>query len=218
MNICRVKICGITNLEDALYAADAGADMLGFVFYPQSLRYVQPERVRNMILALRTRGNSPKCVGVFVNENLERVRAVTSTAQLDLVQLHGDEPVETVTALSPHAFKALRLLTEAHGRAAASRYHAPLHDHVPAFLVDAYSTDNFGGTGSRANWSVAARLAREYCILLAGGLSPQNVAEAIRTVMPWGVDVSSGVERALGLKDHAKVREFIQRAKNVGGG
>ncbi len=209
-----VKICGITNLDDARVAVDAGADMLGFVFYARSPRYIQPERVRDVITALRSRGNAPKCVGVFVNDSLERVRAVMATAQLDLAQLHGDEPVETLSALTPCAFKALRPHTEEDARADVCKYHASVRSNPPAFLVDAYDTQKFGGTGARADWAIAEQIAREYSILMAGGLSPENVEEAIRAVSPWGVDVSTGVERAPALKDHAKVREFIQKAKS----
>jgi phosphoribosylanthranilate isomerase len=209
-----VKICGITNLDDALFATDAGADMLGFVFYAQSPRYIPPEPARDIITALRSRGVAPKCVGVFVNEPLDRVRTVMTMAQLDLVQLHGDEPVEALSALSPRAVKALRPNTEEDARAAVSKYHASVDGNTPAFLVDAYETGKFGGTGARADWAIAAQIARQYPILLAGGLSPDNAAEAIHAVLPWGVDVSTGVERAPGLKDHTKVREFIQRVKS----
>lgn len=210
----QVKICGITNLDDALMAADAGANMLGFVFFARSPRYIQPERARAIVTTLRRYGNAPKCVGVFVNDPVERVRAVMATAQLDLAQLHGDEPFETLSALSPQAFKALRPLAEEDARAAVSRYHSAVDGNRLAFLVDAYDAHRFGGTSARADWAVAAHIAREYPILLAGGLSPENVAEAIRAVRPWGVDVSSGVERAPGLKVHTRVREFIQRAKS----
>lgn len=210
----QVKICGITNLDDALVAAEAGADLLGFVFFAQSPRHIQPERAKDIIAALRRRSNAPRCVGVFVNDPVERVREVMSIAQLDLIQLHGDEPVKTVSALSPHAFKALRPLAEEDARNAVSMYRMAVHGNRPGFLVDAYDTHRFGGTGARADWAVAARIAREHPILLAGGLCPENVSDAIRAVSPWGVDVSSGVERALGRKDHTRVREFIQRVKS----
>ncbi len=210
-----VKICGITNLGDARAAADAGADLLGFVFYPPSSRYIQPERAGEIIAALRRRGNAPKCVGVFVNDSVEQVRSVMATAQLDLAQLHGDEPVETMHALAPQVFKAFRPRTMQDARAAVDEYHAAVNGNQPSFLIDAHDLKRYGGTGARADWTVAGQIAREYPSLLAGGLSPENVAEAIGVVLPWGVDVSSGVERAPGQKDHRLVREFFERAKRV---
>ncbi len=135
-------------------------------------------------------------------------------ARLDIAQLHGNESAAIVSLLSPHACKALRPCRAGDARAAIAQYHAAVSGNVPAFVVDAYDAAKFGGTGARVDWTIAAQLAHEYPILLAGGLNVDNVAEAIRIVRPWGVDVSSGVERAPGLKDHMKVREFIRRAKN----
>ncbi len=208
-----IKICGITNLADARVAVEAGADMLGFVFYEKSPRYIAPECARE--IALVTRHLSPVTfVGVFVNESLARVRAIMDIAQLDLAQLHGDEPAEMVRALSPRAYKALRPRDAAEARAAIETYRAVVDGSAPAFIVDAFDAKQFGGTGARGDWNIAADIAREFPILLAGGLNAENVADAIRAVAPWGVDVSSGVERAPGLKDHAMVREFVRNAKS----
>jgi phosphoribosylanthranilate isomerase len=246
-----VKICGITNLEDALVAADAGADLVGFVFVPSSPRYIEPERAREIVLALKARGAAPRCVGVFVNDPLERVRAVMELVRLDVAQLHGNEPPRVVQALNAHrperhllrtagavqvseglqssvkeilrfaqndgigAYKALRPRDEAEAQAQVAEYRAVVNGQVPAFIVDAFHPQRFGGTGQCADWSLAALVALEFPILLAGGLCVENIADAIRAVRPWGVDVSSGVERAPGLKDHDKVREFIQTAKGI---
>jgi phosphoribosylanthranilate isomerase len=243
-----VKICGITNLEDALVAAEAGADLLGFVFFSRSPRYIEPARAREIVSALRQRDHAPSCVGVFVNESPERVREIAATAQLDAVQLHGDESPEMVrdlctstvfrprsgegprsgaieilrpfgpqndTTVTHRAYKALRPRNEAEAQALVNQYRAAVNGNTPAFIVDAFDAQRFGGTGARADWSIAAAIAREFPILLAGGLSADNVADAVRAARPWGVDVSSGVERAPGEKDHDKVRQFIQIAQTL---
>lgn len=208
-----VKICGITNLEDARAAASAGADLLGFVFAPNTPRSIEPARARAIIAAVHARASALKCVGVFVNESLEHVRAVMEATRLDLAQLHGNEPARMVRALSPRVYKALRPRDADDARARIEEYRAAVAGNVPAFILDTFDPNKFGGTGVRADWGVAARVAREFPILLAGGLNVENVAEAVRIVQPWGVDVSSGVESAPGRKDHAKVRQFIEQVK-----
>jgi len=219
----RVKICGITNLEDAMVATDAGADLLGFVFYPRSPRYVTPERAKEIVLTIRhdcarsaQPSPAPRFVGVFVDESLERVRAVMDSARLDRVQLHGSEPAQMVRELSPRAYKALRPRTPDEARTGVEQYRAVIDGSAPAFIVDALDAKRFGGTGARADWAIATALAREFPILLAGGLNAENVTDAVRIVRPWGVDVSSGVERAPGLKDHTRVKEFVANAKQMG--
>jgi phosphoribosylanthranilate isomerase len=198
--------------------------LLGFVFVQNSSRYIAPERAGEIVAALKARDVSPRCVGVFVNAPLEQVRAIIELAQLDLVQLHGNEPLQMVCALNAcHlarnerviAYKALRPRDEAEAQAQVTEYRPSANGHMPAFIVDAFDEQRFGGTGQRADWNLAAGIAREFPILLAGGLSAENVAKAIRAVQPWGVDVSSGVERAPGLKDHAQVRRFVQAVKTV---
>ncbi len=219
----KIKICGITNLDDALAAAEVGADMLGLVFFPRSPRYIDPERAGEIVAALKQHGNTPRFVGVFVDESLERVRAIAVTAQLDMAQLHGNEPPAMVRELgvchpelqSVVVYKALRPQNEAEAQAQVAECRAAVNGNIPAFIVDAFDAQRFGGTGSRADWDIAARIAREFPTLLAGGLSVDNVAEAIRAVRPWGVDVSSGVERSPGLKDHNRMRKFIHKAKSV---
>ena len=219
----QVKICGITNLDDARAAAEAGADMLGFVFFPRSSRYIDPERAGEIVAALERLGNAPICAGVFVDELPKRVRAIAATAHLDMVQLHGNESPAMVRELgvcypelqSIAVYKALRPQNGTEAQAQVAEYRAAANGNIPAFIVDAFDAQRFGGTGSRADWDVAACIAREFPILLAGGLNADNVAEAIRAVRPWGVDVSSGVERVPGLKDHDHVRRFIHKAKSL---
>jgi phosphoribosylanthranilate isomerase len=209
----RVKICGITRLEDAQAALDAGADLLGFNFYPQSPRYISPERAAEIIAALP---QMIRCVGIFVNAELATVRRIVETCRLDYVQLHGDESPGFVQALSPRAFKALRPRSAEEAEIGAAAYAplGPVDSAAPALLLDAYRPGQYGGTGWQGDWTLAARLASRYRILLAGGLTPENVANAVRRVRPWGVDVASGVESAPGRKDHDKVRRFIQEAKH----
>jgi phosphoribosylanthranilate isomerase len=208
----KVKICGLTNLEDALAAIEAGADLLGFNFYPKSSRYIKPETAAAIVRQLRSRDRGPTLVGVFVNSSLTEIRSVLDLVGLDLAQLHGDEPVMTVAELNRRAFRALRPTSIEEAEADAEWY-APYSPMAPALLIDAYRKDRYGGTGQAADWSIAAKIALTYPILLAGGLAPDNVAEAIAQVNPWGVDVASGVEAAPGRKDIRKLRAFIEAAR-----
>lgn len=231
-----VKICGITNLDDALAAIEAGADMLGFNLYPGSPRYVPPGRVADIVSAVRhhlapkmehgarEEGRRILLVGVFVNEPLARVRAICDECGLDLAQLHGSEPPQEVRALRPRAYKAIRPRTIAEAEAIVGMY-APTFmlspyqgegwEGIPDFLVDACKPWAWGGTGEHASWDAALWVARRYRTLLAGGLTPEDVVQAIALVKPWGVDVASGVEIKPGVKDHRKLREFVKRAKGT---
>ncbi len=204
----KVKICGITNPQDARAAVEAGADALGFVFYRKSPRFAQPDVVKAIVAAL------PPLVlpvGVFVNEEAATVREIMDQCGLALAQLHGEETASYCEALGRPVLRALRLrgpgdllaLAEYKGRA-----------QVRGFLVDAYS-EEYGGTGQVADWGLASEAAKSADILLAGGLTPDNVREAVQRVRPYGVDVSSGVEASPGKKDHAKVRAFVQSARLV---
>jgi len=220
-----VKICGITNLEDALIAAEAGADMLGFIFYPPSARYVSPESVRQIVqslkyqvqsrmemkpdLKLETLDLKPSFVGVFVNSPAAEIRDIMDFCGLDLAQLHGDESPEMVAGFHGRAFKAISPSSLPEAENISSR----VIRHAPCVLLDAFHPTERGGTGLTADWKLAARLAAQYPVLLAGGLTPENVADAIRTVRPFGVDVSSGVEASKGKKDPAKVRAFIAQVR-----
>jgi phosphoribosylanthranilate isomerase len=205
----KIKICGITNTEDAGVAVAAGADALGFVMYRKSPRWVEPTVARSIIAGL------PPFVfpvGVFVNEEAERVRALMDECGFALAQLHGDESALYCQNLGRPALKALRLkdrgtflaLAEFQGRA-----------NVRGVLIDAFSDQAYGGTGKTVDWTLAQEAARLIPIILAGGLTPTNVAEAIAQVRPYGVDVSSGVEQSPGKKDPNKVKAFIQAARLV---
>lgn len=202
-----VKICGITNLDDALVAVRAGADALGFVFHRASPRYVEPETARQIILQLPP---LVLTVGVFVNAEQKVVRDLMDRCGLALAQLHGDETAIYCETLGRPALKAIRLrsrsdflaISELFGRA-----------QVRGILVDGFSEQAHGGTGSLADWELAAEAAKVGPVLLAGGLTTENINEAIRKVRPYGVDVSSGVESSPGKKNAAKVQAFISSAK-----
>lgn len=212
----KVKICGITCLDDARAALEAGADLLGFNFYRGSPRYIAPERAREIAAPLRSNGPRPLLVGVFVNSPLEEVHSILEIVQLDLAQLHGDEPVTVLAQLNGRGFKALRPTSEREAEMDAARF-APHGPNAPVMLIDAYRKDLYGGTGLAADWTIAARLAQHYPILLAGGLTPENVAAAMRQVRPWGVDVASGVEVSPGKKDVAKMKMFVEQCRGVNG-
>jgi len=212
----KIKICGITNLDDARSAIEAGADLLGFNFYAKSPRYIMPEQAREIAAQIQSGGHGPLLVGVFVNSTLEEIRSILEIAPIDLAQLHGDEPVHVVEQLHGRGFKALRPTSEAEAEIDAEWF-APHGPSAPVLLVDAYRKDQYGGTGHMADWSIATKLAQQYPILLAGGLTPDNVAEAIRQVRPWGVDVASGVEVSPGKKDAEKMRMFVERCQGVNG-
>jgi phosphoribosylanthranilate isomerase len=200
----QVKICGITRLEDAQAAVDAGADALGFVFYPPSPRYVTPEQAEQII---RTLPPFVTTVGLFVDVALDHVNGMAACCGLDRIQLHGCETPEFCRQLTRPVIKAIRI------KDAESLTHVPDYQ-VSAYLLDAYVEGALpGGTGASFSWELAARAMPYGPVILAGGLTPENVEVAIARIRPYGVDVSSGVERAPGIKDHRKVREFIAHAK-----
>lgn len=199
----RVKICGITTVEDAAVAVEAGADALGFVFYDKSPRCVNPITAAQIIKTLPPFVQS---VGLFVNEESGKINWTADFCGLDLLQLHGDETPEDCIELNRRVIKACRVQNR-------SSIETLARFSVAGYLLDAWSADAYGGTGQVFNWELAAA-ARQYGpIILAGGLAPENVAAAVSQVQPYAVDVSSGVESAPGRKDHDKVREFIKLAK-----
>lgn len=211
-----IKICGLTNLTDALVATEAGADLLGFILFPKSPRYVTPETIATIIPEVRKVNPAIKTVGVFVNETADRITTVLDQAGLDYAQLHGDETPEWFTSLNGRCYKALRP-ADAQEAATQAATFAPLSKLAGLhWMIDAYDPAAYGGTGKRADWQTAAQLAQQYPgLLLAGGLTPENVVQAIAVVQPWGVDVASGVEAEPGRKDHAKVREFVEQVKKI---
>jgi phosphoribosylanthranilate isomerase len=208
----RVKICGITNLADAISAAELGADYLGFNFYPGSKRFIEGEACRKIIAGLDRGGIAIQKVGVFVNASLDVILSTLEGCRLDLAQLSGDEPVDFVTALGERGFKAIRPRSLDEARAAGQL--AKVRKTPPALLVDAHFPGAYGGSGQTADWDAATLLAKEYPILLAGGLTSENLSQALRRVRPWGVDVASGVESAPGIKDREKMKAFIQIVKD----
>ncbi len=198
----KVKICGIKTLNDARAAAEAGADMLGFNFYPKSARYIAPEACASIMAVLRREYPSLLLIGVFVNASPASILRTLASCGLDLAQLSGDESPETRGTLGERAFKAF------HGvpGSEAGQY---MRRKAPAFLVDGHVKSAYGGTGTVADWRAAAKLASGYPLLLAGGLRPENVTQAIAQVRPWGVDVASGVESQPGEKDPGRIKAFI---------
>jgi len=202
----RVKICGITNLADAQAAIDAGADALGFIFYEKS-----PRRMTIPAVVEISKQLTPFVlrVGVFVNAPEELVTRAIGECGLGLLQFHGDEPPEFCTRFGLMSMKAFRI------RDAESLMELPKYP-TEAWLLDAYSAENLGGTGEKFNWDLAVE-AQKFGkpVFLAGGLTPENVAAAVRKVQPFGVDVSSGVESSPGKKDHAQVRAFIANVRQA---
>jgi len=197
-----VKVCGITRLTDALHAVEQGATAIGFVFWPRSPRGVTVERAAEISARLPSHVMR---VGVFVNEPVESIRAIAERTRLTAVQLHGDEPPAYADALD---WPVLRAVSVAELDSASEAW-AP----ETALLVDNIDPVRRGGTGAVIDWSQAAAVAQKRRIVLAGGLTPDNVASAIRAVHPFGVDVSSGVEASPGVKDFDKVTRFIANAR-----
>jgi phosphoribosylanthranilate isomerase len=199
-----LKICGITRLSDALHAVEHGANALGFVFWPQSPRYISPERAAQIIAALPP---DVAAVGVFVNESVDGIRAVVAETGITAIQLHGDEAPGYAGALG---LPMLRAITVDQAEQAASAWPPET-----TLLMDTGDPVRRGGTGSMVDWQQAASVARGRRIVLAGGLTPDNVAGAIDTVRPFGVDVSSGVEDAPGVKNSDKVARFLASARSA---
>ncbi len=212
----KIKVCGIRTLEEALGAIEAGVDIIGFNFYPGSTRYIiTGECMRLMVrmeTALRDKMAQVTTVGVFVNDHPDFIYAVFRDCHLDMIQLSGDEPPEVMEMLGERAYKVLRLTDSESMLETIRRY--PRRTMAPAWMVDAHRPGMYGGTGQVIDWSLARVLADQMPIILAGGLRADNVAEALRQVRPWGVDVASGVESAPGVKDLKKVAEFVQAVRS----
>jgi phosphoribosylanthranilate isomerase len=211
----KVKICGITNFEDAVTAIVAGADMLGFNFYRPSLRYIEPDRAREIVERLRRDGqnSSTTMVGVFVDESIDSVVRIVNDVPLDAVQLHGDESPEFCAELKSlltdkTIIKALRVKGSFDPQA-ASRYS------VQAIMLDAFHEQLRGGTGRVIDWDIARKV-RDLVpqLFLSGGLSPENVAEAISRVQPYAVDACSSLESSPGRKDASRMKEFVRAVRN----
>jgi phosphoribosylanthranilate isomerase len=195
-----VKICGVTRIDDALASVEAGANAIGFVFWPKSPRFIDPYRARAIVRALPP---FVTAVGLFVNQPREFVMGVASLVHLGAVQLHGDETPQFAASISVPVIKALPV-----DRAAAWPAGATL-------LLDVHDPVQRGGTGRTVDWSAAAAVAATRRVLLAGGLTPDNVADAIAGVRPFGIDVSSGVERAPGIKDSQRIKALFEAVYGI---
>ena len=217
----KVKICGVRTVKNALMVARAGTDLIGLNFYPKSPRYVQPEVASEIVRRLRAEYGQacPTLVGVFVNASAAEVRGIVERVGLDFAQLSGDEPAETVLALRYMAFKAIRPADEFAALADLERLATafPQCGDAPSILLDAFNPKLYGGTGETATESIALTVrAMAPRLMLAGGLNPENVAERVCRIKPWGVDVASGVEAGRpGIKDEGKVRAFISAVQAV---
>lgn len=209
----KIKICGIKTIEEARWAAASGADFLGFNFYPPSPRYISVAECCQIVQVLRSEMPNTVLVGVFVNHTPREIVEVMERCNLDLAQLSGDEGLEDQTFLGERAYKALRISKRIPVLSLDEQVYR--RKTPPALLVDASIAGEYGGTGQLADWDLAASIAAQKPIFLAGGLTPHNVAEAIQRVKPWGVDVASGVEAAPGRKERAKIQAFIHNARQA---
>ena len=200
----KIKICGITNLNDALTAVNLGADALGFVFYPQSPRFISPDKAKKI------RQKIPPftlCIGVFVNARKGEVLQIARECCLDGLQFHGNESPEYCSSFSAYkVIKSFALKTR-------SDLKSITHYNIHAILIDAYDPANYGGTGKKADWELARQAKKFGPLILAGGLTETNVQEAIKVVSPYGVDVSSSMEKRPGVKDTVKLRRFVEMVK-----
>ncbi|HMK61277.1 MAG TPA: phosphoribosylanthranilate isomerase [Dissulfurispiraceae bacterium] len=199
----KIKICGITNLQDALAAVDYGTDALGFVFFPKSPRYISPEK------ALQITSHLPPfitTVGVFVNEESAKIKEIMLSTHMRVLQLHGDEDPSVCSTWKP-VVKAFRVKDFVDLKP-LERYTG-----LSAYLIDTYAPSAYGGTGQIFNWDIAVEAKRFGRIILSGGLTPDNIEKAVDWVKPYAVDVSSGVEADKGKKDLKKMREFIEKAR-----
>jgi phosphoribosylanthranilate isomerase len=201
----KVKICGITNLEDAQAAVEEGADAIGFIFYPKSPRYISFRKAREIVSALPP---FVSAVGVFVNEEKETIRQAARETALSLVQLHGEESPEFCKNLGLRVIKAIRL-SRMEDLNRVKTYS------VQGILFDSYHEDQYGGSGKSFNLDWLRNFPAETPVIISGGLTPDNVGEVIDRISPYAVDVSSGVENSPGKKSREKLKHFIQNAKGI---
>ena len=199
-----IKICGLTNLDDARAALDAGADFLGFVLYHRSPRCISAAALRRIADNL---SGDRRMVGVFVNELPERVAQIASDCGLYAAQLHGDELHREFAGLSLPVWRAVRVRHDGAPEPEPNQWPAA------RYVLDAFMPGVYGGTGMTADWSFAAALAKRFPVMLAGGLTPENVGEALRTVQPVGIDVAGGVESEPGRKDRLKLKAFVSAVR-----
>ena len=200
----KVKICGMTQLKDALFAVEQGVDAVGFIFYKKSPRAVTMKTVREIITKLPPLVDT---VGVFVNESAERVNKIADYCGLDLVQLHGEESPAFCRKIHRRVIKAFRV-KDLQSIKQLEKFP------VSGFLLDTFSDDLHGGTGKTFDWNLALSAKKMGPVILAGGLTPRNILQAVRQVRPYGVDVCSGVEKSPGIKDLEKVRAFLKNIRS----
>lgn len=200
----KVKICGMTQLKDALFAVEQGVDAVGFIFYKKSPRAVTMKTVREIITKLPPLVDT---VGVFVNESAERVNKIADYCGLDLVQLHGEESPAFCRKIHRRVIKAFRV-KDLQSIKQLEKFP------VSGFLLDTFSDDLHGGTGKTFDWNLALPAKKMGPVILAGGLTPRNILQAVRQVRPYGVDVCSGVEKSPGIKDLEKVRSFLKNIRS----
>jgi phosphoribosylanthranilate isomerase len=207
MLIVKVKICGLTNYEDAAAAMDMGADILGFNFYPESPRFITPEKAMEIIKKLPA---FVDIAGVFVNDSFDKIRETVSQCQLDWVQLHGDESpqfCQVFLSLNVKTMKALRVRDQADIDRANSFF-------TDAILLDAFHPEKYGGTGLTFDWNIIGHIGKR--VFLAGGINPDNAAAAIEMGV-YGIDVCSGIESEPGKKDHRKMRKLFDNIRHLRG-
>jgi len=207
----RVKICGIREEAHALAVIEAGGDFIGLVYAP-SQRQVTPDQARSIVSAVKRCSGNLAVVGVFVNVPAAEVNRIASFCHLDWVQLSGDEPWEYCRQITKPVIKAVRISHDQNSEeiyANLATWAKVLSNQRYIFLLDSQVKDKYGGTGTTFDWSLARRVAEQFPVIIAGGLNPENVAQAIERVAPWGVDVSSGVE-VDGVKDISKIKAFIE--------
>lgn len=202
----KVKICGITNIEDALMAENLGADALGFIFFKASKRYISPESAGEIIKSLKPFTSK---VGVFVNEEHAIVNEIASSIGLSVVQLHGDETYDYIKKINHNLVKAIRV-KDLSDIDSISNYPGCI------FLLDTFSNNLYGGTGTTFNWKLVPELLRKD-IILAGGVSINNIDEIMKNIKPYAVDVSSSIEVSPGIKDHEKMKELFYKIKSYRG-
>ena len=204
----RIKICGITDIKDAINAVELGADALGFMFFPGSKRYIEPDEARRIISELPPFVSS---VGVFVNQDEDEIKSAMEISGAEKVQLHGDEtPRFCASVNNSGSYKVIKVIRIKDHVDAANIELYP----VQAILFDKFSTEAYGGTGTSFKWDLLQGLNLSKKVVLSGGLTPENVKEAIKIVRPYAVDVSSGVESSPGVKCSVKLRKFIEAVKN----
>jgi len=198
----KVKVCGMTSLKDALVAVEGGADAVGFIFYKKSPRSVTMKTVREIVLELPPFVDT---VGVFVDETAEQINKIADYCNLDIIQLHGDESPTFCKKIRRKVIKAFRIKDMQSVKKLSSFQ-------VSGFLLDTFSENLHGGTGKVFDWNLALPAKKFGPVIMAGGLTPNNVQQAVRQIRPYGVDVCSGVESEPGIKDHKKVRAFLKNA------